>query len=204
MKRDLFRRYVWLIDTVRHAKKVQFEEIADKWLTSAVNEDKSPLALRTFHNHRHAIESLFGIKIECDRSDHHRYYIHEEEGKNSTRLKIWMLQRLGYSDIDNDLKALGNRIILDSLPEDKCGLYDVIQAMQDNNVLNIVLSEPMNNGKESLFYAPYGIKFTDDKWHVIGKDIETGDIHNFRLESLKSIALTHATFICPKDFSIAE
>lgn len=204
MKRDLFRRYVWLVDTVRHAKKVQFEEIADRWLSSAINDDKSPLALRTFHNHRHAIESLFGIRIECDRSDRHRYYIHEEPDRNSTLLKIWMLQRLGYSDIESDLKRMDKRISMDSLPEDKCGLYDIIEAIQNNNVLNISLSTPSSRGKESLFLAPYGVKFRKNSWHVVGKDIESGDLLDLCLDNLKSTAVTHATFVFPDDFSIAE
>lgn len=204
MKRDLFRRYVWLVDTVRHAKKVQFEEIAERWLESVINKDKSPLALRTFHNHRHAIESLFGIRIECDRSDHHRYYIHEEQGRNSTRLKIWMLQKLGYSDLESDLRGIAHRVSMDALPEDKCGLYDIIMAIQNNNVLNITLSETLNGSKDTIFLAPYGVKYRNNAWHVVGKDIESGEMHDLCLDNLKSTAVTHATFICPEDFSIAE
>jgi hypothetical protein len=33
------------------------------------------IPLRTFHNHRHAIEELFDINIECDRRNGYVYYI---------------------------------------------------------------------------------------------------------------------------------
>ncbi len=204
MKRDLFRRYVWLVDTIRHAEKIQFEEIAECWLSSALNEDNSPLALRTFHNHRHAIEQLFGIRIECDRSDHHRYYICGDPYSNSTLLKIWMLQRLGYSDLDNDLRKLGKRIYLDALPEDKFGLYDVVEAMHNNNVLNFVLRRPDENGKFSIFFAPYGIKFVNNRWYVIGTNVETGVLPELPLDLLASASITQASFSLPDDFEIKE
>ena len=77
MKRDLFRRYVWLVDVIRHAKSITYEEISELWKESPLNTDQSPLALRTFHNHRDAIAQLFGIRIHCNRSDH-EYYIQQD------------------------------------------------------------------------------------------------------------------------------
>lgn len=189
---------MWLVDTVRQAKRVQFEEIADRWLSSPLNEDRSPLALRTFHNHRHAIESLFGIRIECDRSDHHHYYIYEEDGKNSTRLKVWMLQRLGYSDLEKDFLKLGDKVILDDLPEDKGGLYDIIHALQNDNVLIINLSEPLKSNKTSIFFAPHKVRFDGKKWLVTGNDIETGHNHEICLDNVRSATVTLATFYSPK------
>ena len=204
MNNDLFRRYVWLIETVRHARKVQFEEIAERWKASVLNTDGTPFALRTFHNHRHAIESLFGIKIDCDRSDHHRYFINEGANPNTTRLKEWMLQRLGYSDIDDDAKGMSSRIILDSLPEDKYGLYPIIEAIQDNRVLSATLSMPTSDNKSTLCIAPYCIRYRNNCWYLVGKDIETGLMHTINLECLVSISLTDATFTYPKKFSSKE
>ena len=204
MKRDLFRRYVWLVETVRHAKKVQFEEIAERWMESVLNDDKSPFALRTFHNHRHAIESLFGIKIECDRSDHNRYYIQEGPAQNTTRLKEWMLQRLSYSDLDNDPNCISDRIIFDSLPEEKFGIYTIIEGIHNNKVLSMSINVPTSDGKMSLCIAPYCVRFRNSSWFLVGKDIETGIIHTFNLDCVNSITLTDAIFSYPKEFSPAE
>ena len=62
MTRDLFRRYIWLVETVYSSGRITFEEIANKWKRSSLNNGTS-LVLRTFHNHRAAIEELFGILI---------------------------------------------------------------------------------------------------------------------------------------------
>lgn len=204
MKSDLFRRYVWLVDIVRHAKKVQFEEIADLWLNSVLNEDGTPFALRTFHNHRHAIENLFGIRIECDRSDHHRYYISELPSPNHTRLKEWMLQRLSYSDIDKIPDGIASRIILDTLPEDKFGLYTIIEGITRNRVLSMSVELPASEGVTDLRIAPYCVKYRNCTWYLVGKDIETGGIYTFSLECINSLSLSEDTFEFPEDFSANE
>lgn len=63
MTSNLFKRYVWLIDVVNQAGKLTYEEISSLWERSPLNEDRSPLALRTFHNHRYVVDKLFGITI---------------------------------------------------------------------------------------------------------------------------------------------
>ena len=63
MARDLFNRYIWLVDTIySRPEGVTFEEINEKWERSGRTEG-IPLPLRTFHNQRAAIEELFEINI---------------------------------------------------------------------------------------------------------------------------------------------
>lgn len=202
MKHDLFRRYVWLVDTVRHAKKLQFEQIAEKWLSASLNVEKTPLALRTFHNHRQSVKDLFGINIKCDRSDNNNYYIVNDAADHSSELKIWMLHYLGTTDLNDDIKNLGNRIRLDSVPEDRWGLYEILSAIQSDRVLSITLKEPLSNGKKSLCLAPYVARFSNDKWNVTGKDIESGEICELGLDMLENINLTDASFKLPEDFNL--
>ena len=59
------KRYFWLVDTIYRYAPISFKEIADRWQQSALY-DKKDLAIRTFHNHREAIEELFHIRIVCD------------------------------------------------------------------------------------------------------------------------------------------
>lgn len=200
MKRDLFRRYVWLIDTVRHAQKIQFEEITERWMESPLNPDHSQLALRTFHNHRHAIESLFGIRIICDRTDHNRYFIADWPEQNSTKLKMWMLQKLSFSDLDEDTAPVKHRVLLDLPPEEKYGLPNIIEAIQENLVIRIICSIPTSDNKTSLLIAPYCLRFWRSQWFILGKDVQTDLLHAFSLERVLSITVTSQTFEYPKDF----
>ena len=201
MNRDLFRRYVWLVDTVRHAKRIQYEQIADLWLKSVLNDDNSPLALRTFHNHRHAIENLFGIKILCDRGDRNHYYIQEGDDAESTRLKIWMMQKLGYSELDSYFPQLANRIMLDKNPEDRFGLNVIIESIMKNKAVRLLYAIPTSDGKTTLLVAPYCIRYWNNSWYLLGKDIETGILHVFNLDRVIEIVMTDKKFTYPKDFS---
>lgn len=66
MTKDLFDKYIWLVDTIYRAGKITLEEINKRWMRSQLSEGTS-LPHRTFHNWRNAIEQVFDINIECDR-----------------------------------------------------------------------------------------------------------------------------------------
>lgn len=54
MAKDLFNRYIWLVDTIYRANGITFEEINDRWVRSSMS-DGIDLPLKTFHNHRRAL-----------------------------------------------------------------------------------------------------------------------------------------------------
>jgi hypothetical protein len=55
--------------------RISFEEINERWQRSSLNEEEEELPLRTFHNHREAIEEMFGVVIDCDKRGGYKYYI---------------------------------------------------------------------------------------------------------------------------------
>ena len=63
----LFNRYVWLVDTIYRAGRISFEEINERWLRSSLNDTGEELPIKTFHNHKNAIQQMFDIDIACDR-----------------------------------------------------------------------------------------------------------------------------------------
>ncbi|MDE5612449.1 MAG: WYL domain-containing protein, partial [Odoribacter sp.] len=73
MASNLFGRYVWLVDILRKHKSLTYEEINDLWQQSGLSYGDE-LPLRTFHNHRKAIEDIFDIYIGCDTRNGYRYY----------------------------------------------------------------------------------------------------------------------------------
>ena len=73
MGKELFSRYVWLLETIHRAGKITFEEINARWLRSELSGGET-LSLRTFHHHRDAIEELFDINIECIKRGGYRGY----------------------------------------------------------------------------------------------------------------------------------
>ena len=78
MAKDLFNRYLWLVDTIYRAGTITLDEINSKWLQCEMSNGEDILN-PTFHNHRKAIEELFDINIECDRHNGCNYYIENTE-----------------------------------------------------------------------------------------------------------------------------
>ena len=76
----LFNRYVWLVDTIYRAGRISFEEINERWQRSSLNDTGEELPLKTFHNHKNAIQQMFDINIECDRRGGYLYYIEHAVG----------------------------------------------------------------------------------------------------------------------------
>lgn len=199
MKRDLFRRYVWLIETVRHSEKITFEEISSLWRRSALNEERAPLALRTFHNHRDAVENLFGLKIICDRSDHHRYYV--DDRMELDKLKIWMLQTLSMSDEISETNGIENRILVDMTPDEKFCLNAIIEAMKGNRMIIVTHLEMVNGKKKNVKVAPYCVRFNNHTWYLLAREPESGQMRVYDLNRVCGITILHESFLYEENFN---
>lgn len=88
---NLFNRYVWLVDIIHRQDNITFEEINEYWLKSSLNINGDDLPIRTFHNHRKAIEQMFDINIECDKKNGYKYYIENSDDIEIEGVKSWLL-----------------------------------------------------------------------------------------------------------------
>ena len=55
----LLKRYLWLIDTLKTNGEMTFDEIAERWETSSLNDNGSVLTKGTFCNHCQAVARHF-------------------------------------------------------------------------------------------------------------------------------------------------
>lgn len=78
MAKDLFNKYIWLVDTIYKAGRITLEEVNERWLRNEMSGGEE-IPLRTFHNHRKAIEEIFDINIECNKRGGYYYYIENAE-----------------------------------------------------------------------------------------------------------------------------
>ena len=66
MPKDLFSRYVWIVDTIRRHGAITRHQLNEKWKKSQFSDGGQPLTRRTFYNYRNAIAELFQVNIECN------------------------------------------------------------------------------------------------------------------------------------------
>lgn len=65
MSKNIFSRYIWIIDTIRRYGLIKRDELNRLWVQSPFS-DGQPLARRTFYNYRNDIEEIFRINIVCN------------------------------------------------------------------------------------------------------------------------------------------
>ena len=91
----LFKRYIWLIDTVRSGKWTK-EDIMNKWERCYhLNDECLPMADKTFHNHINAIKSIFDLHIKCKKYGDKTYYIENlSENDEYCDIKEWLIDHI--------------------------------------------------------------------------------------------------------------
>lgn len=84
-----FKRVLWALNEFASASSrgISMTELSAKWHDSSMNDDKDEeIPERTFHRLRRAVESAFGVEIECIRGAEPRYRVSSkdlEPGNNS-------------------------------------------------------------------------------------------------------------------------
>lgn len=123
---NLFNRYVWLVDIIYRRGKITFEEINEYWQRSLLNLDGEDLPLRTFHNHRQAIEQMFDINIECDKRNGYKYYIENTDDMERGGVRSWLLNTFAVNNLINESHKLKQRILFEKIPSGQMHLTSII------------------------------------------------------------------------------
>lgn len=105
MAKNLFNRYVWLVNTIYRAGKITFEEINDRWVNNEMSKGEY-LPLKTFHNHRKAVQDIFDINIECHKRGGYYYYIENVDDIGHGGLRTWLLNTFSVSNLVNESHKL--------------------------------------------------------------------------------------------------
>lgn len=161
MAKNLFNKYIWLINTIYRAGKITFEEINARWLRNDMSCGEE-ISLRTFHNHRRAIEEMFDINIECNRRDGYNYYIENVEDIEKNSVKNWLLNSFAINNLINESHRLKRRILFEDIPSGKQYLNSIIDAMQDNRSIEITYQSYWKDEPNSFIIEPYCLKVLDN------------------------------------------
>jgi hypothetical protein len=199
MAKDLFNRYIWLVDTIYRARKITFEELNEKWLRNELSEGEE-IPLRTFHNHRQAIEELFDINIECDRRNGYVYYIENTEDIEKGGMRSWLLNTFAVNNLINESHKLKSRILFEKIPSGQHFLTPIIEAMRDGFSLEITYQSFWRDDAHTFEIEPYCMKIFKQRWYVIGLNLYHDALRIYSLDRIQHIHTTERKFKMPKTF----
>jgi hypothetical protein len=198
MAKDLFNRYIWLLDAIYKSGGVTFEEINRMWRRSYLYDGKD-IPLRTFHHQRAEIENLFDIEIVCNRTNH-RYSINDDSIARSS-LKTWMLNTFSVGNILNESEGIKDRIVVENIASAQQYLTDLLHAMKNGVNVRIDYAPFYLSQTLDITLSPYFVKMYENRWYVYGvRDGETA-VKVYALDRITGLKLTDSRFSLPDDFS---
>ena len=200
MSKNQINKYVWLVETLYHAKKITLKEINRRWLDTDLSEGLE-IPRRTFHTWKNAVEDMFGLVIMCDKSDGDRYYIENREVFEDNGLQRWLLSTMSVNNTLLDNKALSDRILLESIPSGQDFLATVMEAMKKSKILEITYKGFWKEHENTFRVAPYCVKLFRQRWYMVGNSVYENKIRIYSLDRVLEAKPTSEPFVYPKDFS---
>lgn len=204
MPRDLFSRYVWIVDTIRRHGAITRALLNEKWKKSPFSEGGQPLTRRTFYNYRNAIAELFQVNIECNPVTY-EYYL-EQTGSNNESITNWLLNSATMSDVLAGSRDIANRIFVDEVPSARVHLAAIIDAIKGGHPVRLSYHPYTRSVPTAgIILEPYFLKIFRQRWYVTGMNVRDRKIKTYALDRITDLAIIgEQTFEMPADFNPEE
>ena len=200
MGKELFSRYVWLLETIHRAGKITFEEINARWLRSELSGGET-LSLRTFHHHRDAIEELFDINIECIKRGGYCYYIEDTEELEKGCVRKWLLNSFAVDNLIVESRKLKSRILLEEVPSGKRYLIPLIEAMRDGMIDDEDYQSFRQQVPAKIEIEPYCLKLFRQRCYVVARSPHYNRVMIYSLDRILDLEVSEKTFYYPEEFN---
>ena len=191
----LFKQYVWLVDTIRRARRITLAELGERWQRTDLSEG-APLSRTTFNRHRAAVEEIFGITIGCDADN--RYYIVDNSLIHSDTVQQWMLSTLTVSNIVGEARGLHDRILLESIPTEGEYMQLAVEAMRRSVCIKIRYRRYGRMEDSEWTVESYCIKLFRRRWYLLSHTGKGYMVLSF--DRITDITLTDEPFAVDPDF----
>lgn len=202
MARDLFSRYVWIIDTITRYGRITRARLNELWLRSHLSDGR-PIPERTFFHYRRAIEENFHIDIHCDGSGH--YYIDQPQEGRSKAFSNWLLDSVAVREALAGSSDKADCVMVDDVPSAREWLAAALEAARRRE--KIVFSYAGFNRSRveaDIVYHPYFLRLYKQRWYMIGlkegdnPDSPSRGIRTYALDRVKKLTLTGEQYEMPE------
>lgn len=208
MARDLFSRYVWIVDTITRYGRISRERLNELWMRSPLGDGR-PIPERTFFHYRRAIEENFHIDILCDRNGD--YYVNTPEGRRDKAFSNWLLDSYAVRNVMSGTDA-AHLVMVDDVPSAREFLATALEAAASRRVIRFAYAGFNRSRVErDIMFRPYFLRLYKQRWYMIGLK-ESDDmampsrgIRTYALDRVKEMIITGREFevpegITPDDF----
>lgn len=203
MVTELLQKYIWLVQTFVRAGKngLTLNEITDRW----ESRFDLPYSRRTFNNHRAAVEEVFGIKIECNRSTNSYFIDYSEDVSDENAESAWLINTFTVNNILSlGKQRLSGRVSVEDIPSGHLYLTGIMEAMTEGVEIEIVYQKYTAANAETLTLRPYAVKEFAKRWYLIAYCVEREGIRVYGLDRVKELHTTTRSFKIPKGFDVDE
>ena len=203
MVTELLQKYIWLVQTFIRAgeRGLSLEEITDRW------EDRfdSAYSRRTFNNHREAVEDVFGIRIECNRSTNRYYVSGAEDVTDDNAESAWLINTFTVNNmLSLGRERLSGRVSVEDIPSGHSHLVGVMEAMTENRELKITYRKYASDEAASYTIRPYAVKEFAKRWYIVAYCVERDALRVYGLDRVRDMELNGKPFSMPADFNVDE
>lgn len=203
MVTELLQKYIWLVQTFIRAgeKGLSLEEISAKW------EDRfdSAYSRRTFNNHREAVEDVFGIRIDCNRSTNRYFVEYSEDVSDEDAERAWLINTFTVNNmLSLGKERLSGRVSVEDIPSGHNHLTSVMEAMTEGHVIRISYLKYTSSKAEIYTLRPYAVKEFAKRWYIIGYCLEREALRVYGLDRVHSLDILDERFEMEKGFDVDE
>ena len=203
MVTELLQKYIWLVQTFIRAGEngLNLSEISERW------EDRfdSPYSRRTFNNHREAVEDVFGIRIECNRSTNCYYIPYTDEVADDNAQTAWLINTFTVNKmLSLSKERLSGRVSVEDIPSGHRHLTSIMEAMTENRQIRITYQKYTRAEADSYTLKPYALKEFAKRWYVVAYCNERGALRVYGLDRIHELEMTTDTFRMPRNFDVDE
>ena len=203
MVTELLQKYIWLVQTFIRAGEngLELGEIIDRW----EQRFDSDYSRRTFNNHRAAIEEVFGIVIECNRSTNRYFVRYTDDISDEHAENAWLINTF---TVNNMLRLgkerLSGRVSVEDIPSGHMHLTAIMDAMMESQKVQIIYHKYTSSEADKLTLHPYAVKEVAKRWYLVAYCEERKALRVYGLDRIKKLEVTDDRFKMPKGFDVDE
>ncbi len=201
--KDLFKTYIWLIETIHRCEALTLSELGDLWLRSSISAG-IPMSRTSFNRHREEIEDIFGIKIVCSRSSGNKYSIENIDAMDGNSVESWMANTISINNIMAENKSVKDRILLESIPSEGGNLQMAIVAMRKSHILEFDYKKYYSADAKHYVIEPYCVKLYHRRWYLLGRYPDTKDYRVFAFDRMSNMNISSRKFKIDNSFDASE